>query len=76
MMAVIVVLSGFRLHRNNMEKFHFEPEQIDMQKYGIRYYCGWDMKKHGTDGMRFRQMIFASGLITGLMTWHGRLQFE
>ena len=76
MMAVVVILSGSRLHRNNMEKFHFEPEQVSMQKYGIRYYCGWDMKKHGTDGMRFRQMIFASGLITGLMTWHGRLQFE
>lgn len=75
-MATLVLLSGYPIHQKNMEKYHFDEAQIRMQKYGIRYYCTWDGEKHGTDGMRFRQMIFSSGLISGLMTWHGRLQFE
>lgn len=76
MMAAVTLLSGYPRHRQNMERYHFDKEQVKTQQNGIRYYCTWDGKKHGTDGIRFRQMIFASGLVTGLMTWHGRLQYE
>lgn len=75
-MPAAVLLSGHSRHVSNMQRYHFDEDQIREQKHGIRFSCQFDRLKRGLDGMHFRQMIWGSGFVDGHLIQTGRLQFE
>ena len=68
MIPVVVLLSGYELHLNNMKNRNFDKEQINEQIKNINQCC--------TQGIRFRQMIWGSYFMKGRLIQVGRLQYE
>lgn len=76
MIPVIALLSGCKLHKENMSKKNYDKEQIEEQKKNIRECCLLDKKRFNIDGIRFSQMIWGSYFINGRIIQVGRLQYE
>ncbi len=76
MIPVIVLLSGCKLHKENMRKRNYDKEQINEQKKNIRECCLLDKKRFNIDGIRFSQMVWGSYFINGRIIQVGRLQYE
>lgn len=76
MIPVIVLLSGCKLHKENMIKRNYDEEQINEQKKNIRECCLLDKKRFNIDGIRFSQMVWGSYFMNGRIIQIGRLQYE
>lgn len=76
MVPVIALLSGYEIHKKNMEKRNFDKEQIEEQIKNIKECCFLDKKRFNIDGIGFRQMVWGSYFINGKIIQVGRLQYE
>lgn len=76
MLPVIVLLSGYPNHLQNMKKRNFDKEQIKEQKRNIALSCTKDKKQFFIDGIRFSQMVWGSYFMNGRIIQVGRLQYE
>ena len=57
MIPVIALLSGCKLHKENMIKRNYDKEQINEQKQNIRECCLLDKQRSNIDGIRFSQIV-------------------
>lgn len=76
MMPVVVLLSGYDIHIQNMKNRKFDKEQIEEQIKNINECCTADKKRFGIGGIRFSQMVWGSYFMNGKLIQVGRLQYE
>lgn len=76
MLPVIVMLSGYLLHRKNMQEKKYSQIQIQEQKRNIKECCLKDREKFHIKGIRFSQMVWGAYFMKGLLIQVGRLQYE
>lgn len=73
---LLVMLSGYPLHLQNMKKRHFDDFQVVWQKKIIKSICGFDDRYYHLAGIRFSQMTWGSSFMKGNIIQVGRLQYE
>lgn len=72
----IIVLLGFEIHKNNMEKFKFDNNQIDIHKKRIKECFENDLENRKYKGIRISQMLWSIYFIRTRIIEVGRLQYE
>jgi len=72
----VLLLSGYKVHKNNIEKYHLAEEQIKIHKVRVREALVNDIKIRGHDGIRISQMLWGAYFINIRIIEVGRLQYE
>ncbi len=71
-----MLLLGYEYHKENIKKYKFDDEQIQIQKQRVRECLLNDIVNKHYDGIRISQMLWGTYFINGLLLENGRLQFE
>ena len=72
----LVLLSGVKVHQDNMEKYNLDEEQIEIHKQRVREALLNDIKIRKYDGIRISQMLWGAYFINLRIIEVGRLQYE
>ena len=72
----VLLLLGYEYHKENIKKYKFDDEQIQIQKQRVRECLLNDIVNKHYDGIRISQMLWGTYFINGLLLENGRLQFE
>lgn len=72
----IIVLLGYKLHKENMKKYNLDDKQVFIHKKRAREALTYDVYKRGYDGIRISQMLWASYFINLRILEVGVLQYE
>lgn len=72
----VLLLLGYEYHKENIKKYKFDDEQIQIQKQRVRECLLNDIVNKHYDGIRISQMLWGTYFINGLLLETGRLQFE
>lgn len=72
----LMILMGYKIHKENMEKLKYETDQISSQKQRIRECFLNDLEKRNYLGVRVSQMLWATYFINARIIDVGILQYE
>ena len=72
----VLLLSGYKVHKNNIEKYHLDEEQIKIHKKRVKESLLNDIKIRKYDGIRISQMLWGAYFINLRIIEVGRLQYE
>ena len=72
----VLLLSGYRVHQNNIQRYHLDEEQIKIHKIRVRESLTNDIKIRKYDGIRISQMLWGAYFINLRIIEVGRLQYE
>ena len=72
----LIILSGYKIHANNMKKYIFDDEQINIHKKRVKECFENDLIKRDNSGVRISQMLWAVYFIRLRIIEIGSLQFE
>ena len=72
----ILLLSGYKVHQNNIAKYHLDAEQIKIHKLRIKETLLNDIKIRNYEGIRISQMLWGAYFINLRIIEVGRLQYE
>ena len=72
----ILLLSGYKVHQNNIEKYHLDEKQIKIHKVRVKECLLNDIKVRKYDGIRISQMLWGAYFINLKIIEVGRLQYE
>lgn len=72
----VLLLSGYRVHQNNIQRYHLEEEQIKIHKIRVKESLTNDIKIRKYDGIRISQMLWGAYFINLRIIEVGRLQYE
>lgn len=72
----ILLLSGYEVHKNNIEKYHLDEEQIKIHKIRVKETLLNDIKIRNYEGIRISQMLWGAYFINLRIIEVGRLQYE
>ena len=70
------MLSGYRVHQNNIQRYHLDEEQIKIHKIRVRESLTNDIKIRKYDSIRISQMLWGAYFINLRIIEVGRLQYE
>ena len=72
----VLLLSGYKVHQNNIKKYHLDEEQIKIHKDRVKESLLNDIKIRKYDGIRISQMLWGAYFINLRIIEVGRLQYE
>lgn len=72
----VLLLSGYKIHQNNIEKYCLDEEQIKIHKDRVKESLLNDIKVRKYDGIRVSQMLWGAYFINIRIIEVGRLQYE
>ena len=72
----LMILLGYKIHKENMNKLGFDEKQIKIHKKRIKECFENDLKNRGYNAIRLSQMLWAVYFIRGRIIEIGSLQFE
>lgn len=72
----LLILCGYSIHKNTMEKLNFSNNQIMIQKYRVKECFESDLINRGYNGVRLSQLLWAVYFIRGRIIETGSLQYE
>lgn len=72
----VLLLSGYKIHKSNIEKYRLDEEQIKIHKVRVKESLVNDIKIRGYDGIRISQMLWGAYFINLRIIEVGRLQYE
>ena len=72
----IMVICGYKIHKENMHKHNFSDEQINIHKKRVKECFESDLTNRGYSGIRISQMLWAIYFIRTKIIEIGSLQFE
>ena len=72
----LLLLSNCKEHKENMKKYGFKEEQINIHKIRVRECLTKDIYNRGYDGIRVSQMLWGMYFINCKLIEVGRLQYE
>lgn len=72
----ILLLSGYKIHQNNIEKYCLDKEQIKIHKDRVKESLLNDIMVRKYDGIRISQMLWGAYFINIRIIEVGRLQYE
>jgi len=72
----ILLLSGYKVHKSNMDKYNFDNKQIEYHKKRVRESLLNDIKVRKYNGIRISQMLWGAYFINVRIIEVGRLQYE
>lgn len=72
----ILLLSGYRIHKDNIKKYNLDEKQIEIHKNRVRESLINDIKIRKYDGIRISQMLWGAYFINLRIIEIGRLQYE
>lgn len=75
-MTNLILLFGYKIHKNNIEKLKLDVKQINKQKKRIKESFENDLIIRKYDGIRVSQMLWGIYFIRGKIIEVGCLQFE
>ena len=72
----LMIILGYKFHKNNMDKYELDKEQINIHKKRVKECFENDLIYRKYDGIRVSQMLWAVYFIRGKIIEIGCLQFE
>lgn len=72
----VLLLFGYKIHEENMKKYHFDEKQIKLHKKRVKDALLNDIKIRGYDGIRLSQMLWGIYFVNLKIIEVGRLQYE
>ncbi len=72
----LMILSGYEIHKRNMEKYKLDIHQINIQKRRVKECFENDLTDRGYNAVRISQMLWSAYFIRGKIIEVGSLQFE
>lgn len=72
----VLLLSGYKFHKSNIEKYRLDEEQIKIHKVRVKESLLNDIKIRKYDGIRISQMLWGAYFINLRIIEVGRLQYE
>lgn len=72
----VLLLSGYKVHKNNIENYNLDEEQIKIHKVRVKESLLNDIKIRKYDGIRISQMLWGAYFINIKIIEVGRLQYE
>lgn len=72
----VLLLSGYKVHKNNIKNHHLDEEQIKIHKARVKETLLNDIKIRKYDGIRVSQMLWGAYFINLRIIEVGRLQYE
>ena len=72
----IILLSGYKLHEENMNKYNFDTYQVLAHKNRVRECLTNDIYNRKLEGIRLSQLLWGLYFISIRLIEVGRLQFE
>lgn len=72
----VLLLSGYKVHKCNIEKYHLDNEQIEINKKRVRESLLNDINIRKYSGIRISQMLWGAYFINLRIIEVGRLQYE
>lgn len=72
----LIVLLGYQVHKNNMDKYHLTEEEKTIHKRRVKETFENDLINRGYDSIRISQMLWGAYLIRLRIIEVGRLQYE
>lgn len=72
----IMILSGYKVHKNNIENYQLNNNQINIHKRRVKECFESDLINRGYKGARISQMLWATYFIRMRIVEVGSLQFE
>lgn len=72
----VIVLLGYKIHQNNIEKYNLDDYQINIHKKRVKEALTYDIYERKYKGIRISQMLWASYFINLKIIEVGSLQYE
>lgn len=72
----VLLLSGYDVHKTNMQKYALDNKQIEIHKKRVRESLLNDIKIKKYDGIRISQMLWGAYFVNMRIIEVGRLQYE
>lgn len=72
----IILLSGYKVHESNFEKYYLDKEQIRIHKQRVKESLLNDIKIRKYDGIRISQMLWGAYFVNMRIIEVDRLQYE
>lgn len=72
----LMIVLGYEFHKNNMSKYNFDEEQVNIHKKRVKECFESDLINRGYKGIRISQMLWAIYFIRVRIIEVGRLQYE
>lgn len=72
----VLLLFGYKIHKNNIEKYHLDEEQIKIHKARVKESLLNDIKIRKYNGIRISQMLWGAYFVNLRIIEVGRLQYE
>lgn len=72
----LMIILGYKFHKNNMDKYKLDIEQINIHKKRVKECFENDLIYRKYDGVRISQMLWATYFIRTRIIEIGRLQYE
>lgn len=72
----LMIILGYKFHKNNMNRYRFDFNQINIHKIRVKECFENDLIIRGYEGVRISQMLWAIYFIRGKLIEIGRLQYE
>ena len=72
----VLLLAGYKVHKDNIKKYNLDEEQIKIHKVRVKESLVNDIKIRKYNGIRISQMLWGAYFITLRIIEVGRLQYE